>query len=208
MRYIYTQNISLATKMTTVLLEKEFEEHVNGRRSSIVDIISNYLGEVPAILSYGARHIARTLDAQAQLQPDRIITKPALRVKEVFTVMASVFGSILVTNLRAQCRDPDHWEDPDTFKPSRFEPVDTNKSKYVLHTYPFVPFSAGERKCPGFMTTRALFFGFLFALRGNLRNEGKYEIVQDPTRPAFDIPKDTTLVRVSRIHRAALIKSK
>jgi cytochrome P450 len=52
-------------------------------------------------------------------------------------------GSLLAITPLIVHKDPDHWERPEEFDPSRFE---TLRLATATH---FVPFSAGERRCPG-----------------------------------------------------------
>lgn len=42
-------------------------------------------------------------------------------------------------------RDPEHFEDPDAFKPERFLP----ENKHRINQYAFVPFGLGPRACIG-----------------------------------------------------------
>ncbi|XP_065847598.1 cytochrome P450 81Q32-like [Euphorbia lathyris] len=51
-------------------------------------------------------------------------------------------GTMLLVNAWALHRDPTVWDDPTSFKPERFEGLDTE-------TYKFVPFGMGRRACPG-----------------------------------------------------------
>lgn len=102
-------------------------------------------------------------------------------------------GSILITNVRTQCHNPKLWEDPRIFNPDRF--ID---GKYSIHRWPYIPFSVGERGCPGVMSMRSIFFGLLLAF------VGKYELIPDDSRPAFIIPDGRDIARASRIHTARL----
>lgn len=105
-------------------------------------------------------------------------------------------GSLVITNLRSQCRDAGHWNSPEKFNPDRFI---TDKKN--IHSYPFVPFSTGERRCPGFMTAKMMFFAFLLTFAG------KYQLIEDITRPKFILPDERVIIRISRIHRATLINN-
>ncbi|CAO2045751.1 unnamed protein product [Urochloa humidicola] len=56
-------------------------------------------------------------------------------------------GTITVTNVWAISRDPKYWEDPDTFRPERFESADC--FDYKGFDFEFTPFGVGRRMCPG-----------------------------------------------------------
>lgn len=53
-------------------------------------------------------------------------------------------GTTLLVNLWAIQRDPKIWEDPNTFKPERFEGIEG-----VRDGFRFMPFGSGRRGCPG-----------------------------------------------------------
>ncbi|XAR73807.1 hypothetical protein NMG60_11007901 [Bertholletia excelsa] len=46
-------------------------------------------------------------------------------------------------------RDPNFWEDPDTFKPSRF--LEENVPDIKGRNFEFLPFGSGRRSCPGML---------------------------------------------------------
>lgn len=52
-------------------------------------------------------------------------------------------GTTLLANVWAMHRDPQVWEDPDKFKPERFDAIDAERD------FKFVPFGSGRRACPG-----------------------------------------------------------
>lgn len=55
-------------------------------------------------------------------------------------------GDIIMPFIYGIHRDPDYWEDPDTFDPNRFTPEKFKK----LPAYSYFPFGGGPRMCVGF----------------------------------------------------------
>ncbi|CAL4985306.1 unnamed protein product [Urochloa decumbens] len=55
-------------------------------------------------------------------------------------------GTAVFVNMWAICRDPKYWDDPEEFKPQRFDNSDLD---YKGTNYEFLPFGAGRRICPG-----------------------------------------------------------
>ncbi|XP_076945811.1 (+)-piperitol/(+)-sesamin synthase CYP81Q2-like [Bidens hawaiensis] len=53
-------------------------------------------------------------------------------------------GTMLLVNQWAIHHDPKVWEDPETFKPERFEGLDGTRDGFKL-----LPFGSGRRSCPG-----------------------------------------------------------
>ncbi|KAL2892866.1 Cytochrome P450 83B1 [Bienertia sinuspersici] len=54
--------------------------------------------------------------------------------------------TIVALNLWAINRDPEFWDDPDSFKPERFLGSSVN---FLGHDFQLIPFGAGKRVCPG-----------------------------------------------------------
>ncbi|KAJ8567308.1 hypothetical protein K7X08_019516 [Anisodus acutangulus] len=52
-------------------------------------------------------------------------------------------GTMLLVNAWAIHRDPLLWEDPESFKPERFEGVE-------VESWKLLPFGMGRRACPGY----------------------------------------------------------
>lgn len=54
--------------------------------------------------------------------------------------------TIISLNLWAIGRDPEFWDEPDSFKPERFLGSSVN---FLGHDFQLIPFGAGKRVCPG-----------------------------------------------------------
>ncbi|KAF5468165.1 hypothetical protein F2P56_012341 [Juglans regia] len=55
-------------------------------------------------------------------------------------------GTMLLANAWAVHRDPKLWEEPDKFKPERFDEINGDQRD---HAFKFIPFGIGRRQCPG-----------------------------------------------------------
>lgn len=55
-------------------------------------------------------------------------------------------GTTVLVNAWAICRNPEYWDEPDTFNPDRFL---GETRDFKGNDFDFLPFGAGRRMCPG-----------------------------------------------------------
>lgn len=71
-------------------------------------------------------------------------------------------GVLIMANLRAVHLNPDYWENPEEFNPSRF--LKDDGSGLLPKPDKLIPFSVGKRMCPGEMLATAEIFLYLTAI--------------------------------------------
>ena len=79
-------------------------------------------------------------------------------------------NSLALANLWGFMKDPDHWEDPDMFRPERFLEK-TEAGLKVAKKERFVPFGIGRRICMGESLAKDTLFIFITTLIKHLKFE-------------------------------------
>ncbi|KAI3692282.1 hypothetical protein L6452_32096 [Arctium lappa] len=67
-------------------------------------------------------------------------------MQKVQAEVISLQGKDVFINAWACATDPEYWEEPDSFKPQRFEKTSVD---FMGNDYQFIPFGSGRRICPG-----------------------------------------------------------
>lgn len=93
-------------------------------------------------------------------------------------------GSYMMVCLKTILHDELHWEHPERFNPARHFPSNFE--------YPLIPFSTGERICPGIQVTNAITKAFLYVLKD-------YRFVADA--PLAGIPMNEPVTRLDKSYR-------
>ena len=83
-------------------------------------------------------------------------------------------GSYMMVSLKSILHDEKQWDNPERFNPDRVIP------KHLI--YPFIPFSTGERMCPGVQVTEMVFKQFLYFLKDYnfISNDNPSIPIRDP----------------------------
>ena len=88
--------------------------------------------------------------------------------------------SLIITNLGEILNDPEHFPDPQEFKPERFLTKEVDGSLRFTPHQRMVPFGIGKRRCLGESLARMSLYKFLTSL------VQKYEIVSGQDSPIED----------------------
>lgn len=105
-------------------------------------------------------------------------------------------GTVVMPHLEAVHMDPQHWEDPEQFKPTRF----LKDGGLAPKPEQLIPFSIGRRMCPGETLATMEIFLFLTTLlqRFQVRPEEGRTIDIDSRTTGFSVPKQQRLRFVVR----------
>ncbi|XP_047940835.1 premnaspirodiene oxygenase-like [Salvia hispanica] len=114
--------------------QAELRQALKGNSTQQDDIVPN--------LKYLKLVIKETM----RLHPPAPIVLRACKEEQVINGYTIPAGEKVLVNIWAMHRNPRYWDDPEMFKPERFE----NQSlDFVGGDYHFLPFGAGKRMCPG-----------------------------------------------------------
>ncbi|KAJ3695491.1 hypothetical protein LUZ60_000868 [Juncus effusus] len=136
--------------------------------ASVVEWAMSELIKNPNIMSKVQTEVRETLKNKTDIQETdlanlnymRLVIKETLRIhppvplliprvcKETCTVLGYRIsaGTRMLVNAWAISHDPLYWEEPEAFKPERFENTDFD---YKGSCFEYLPFGAGRRICPG-----------------------------------------------------------
>ncbi|KAG0481378.1 hypothetical protein HPP92_012236 [Vanilla planifolia] len=100
-----------------------------------------------AILSGKIRYLQMVVKETLRLHPPLPLLLPRVN-DEGCEVMGYEIpaGTTVLVNAWAIGRDPKHWQDPESFRPERFE---DNSMDFRGRNFDLIPFGAGRRVCPG-----------------------------------------------------------
>ncbi len=111
-------------------VRKETTQVLNSRRATFEDLTS---------LSY----TRQVLEEAMRLYPPAWITDRIAHQDDTYQELRIPRGAFVITYIYGAHHDPDHWEDPEVFRPERFESKEARKNPAYL------PFGAGPRLCIG-----------------------------------------------------------
>jgi len=140
------------------------------------------------------RYLKLVIKEALRLHPPAPLLVPRESIEECeldgYTIPAK---SRVIINAWAIGRDPKYWEDPDEFKPERFE---DGSRDFTGGSYEFLPFGSGRRMCPGFnyglASMELAFVGLLYHFDWSLP-EGVKE-VDMAEAPGLGVRRRTPLV--------------
>ena len=110
----------------------------------------------------------------------------------------TVMGSVILSHL-----NPDLWDDPETFRPSRFLEPETGTFRNP-HPTKFAPFSVGKRYCLGQSLAEQEYFLFLAGLLSRFRVANPSGQTLPPYRFSEDF-KNTGFVRYAPAYDVTLV---
>lgn len=133
----------------------------------------------------GLKYLKLIIKENLRLHPVVPLLLPRECQKTCKVMMYDVpVGTTVLVNVWSINRDPKYWEDPETFKPERFE---DGHIDFKGTDFEFIPFGAGRRMCPGITFAEAimelalasLLYHFDWKLLGNGISSTKLDMTEE-----------------------------
>uniref|UniRef100_M8CDV7 Putative Cytochrome P450 71D11 n=1 Tax=Aegilops tauschii TaxID=37682 RepID=M8CDV7_AEGTA len=151
---VWTDMFAAATHTTSTVLEWAMSELMNnpGAMAKAQLEVREVVGQHGAVITNNVlgdlHYMQMVIKEVLRLHPPGPLVPRMTR--EDCTIMGyDMFkGTNVYVNVFAISRDPRSWENPEEFKPERFE---NNNINYNGTYSEFIPFGAGRRQCPGML---------------------------------------------------------
>ncbi|CAL9070088.1 unnamed protein product [Musa banksii] len=197
--------------------------------STVVEWVMSELIRHPSIMERAQKEVREALKGKNRVEESdmdklnymKLIIKETLRLhpsvsllprlcRETCEVMGYKIeaGTRVFVNAWAICRDPQYWDDAESFKPERFE---GSSIDFKGFDFEYLPFGAGRRICPaidfGLTVVELALANLLFHFDWKMPNGMKPEELDMREKMALVVPRQTELklLATSRIPVPATI---